>query len=182
MLLALLSARRVGGPAETLRADEVVVSAGAIHTPALLMRSGIGPGAALQKHGIAVVAALEGVGANLMEHPSTAVSTYLPPAMRLADLDEHHDHAILRFSSGVEGTPEGDMHAAMIARSGWHAVGQRIGTLFIWVNKPFSRGAVTLAGTGCAARAGGRFPAAVGCAGFRTAEAWVPDGCEPADA
>jgi 5-(hydroxymethyl)furfural/furfural oxidase len=81
-----------------------------------------------------------------MEHPSTAVSTYLKPPMRLADLAEHHDHAILRFSSGLEGTPEGDMHIAMIARSGWHAVGQRIGTLFIWVNKAYSRGGVALAG------------------------------------
>jgi 5-(hydroxymethyl)furfural/furfural oxidase len=135
-----------GGAAETLRADEVIVSSGAIHTPALLMRSGIGPGAALQRQGISVAAGLNGVGANLMEHPSTAVSTYLSAPMRLGDLDEHHDHAILRFSSGLEGTPEGDMHIAMIARSGWHAVGQRIGTLFIWVNKAYSRGAVTLAG------------------------------------
>ena len=36
------------------------------------------------------------------------------------------------------------MHVAMIARSGWHEVGQRIGTLFIWVNKSYSRGSVTL--------------------------------------
>jgi len=36
------------------------------------------------------------------------------------------------------------MHAAMIARSGWHSVGQRIGTLFIWVNKSYSRGVVSL--------------------------------------
>jgi len=60
-------------------------------------------------------------------------------------VDEHHDHAILRFSSGLEGTPEGDMHMAMIARSGWHAVGQRVGTMFVWVNKAYSRGSVTLA-------------------------------------
>jgi 5-(hydroxymethyl)furfural/furfural oxidase len=64
--------------------------------------------------------------------------------MRLADLGEHHDHAILRFSSGIGEAPEGDMHLAMIARSGWHEVGQRVGTLFIWVNKSYSRGSVTL--------------------------------------
>jgi len=133
-----------GGPEKTLTADEVIVSSGALHTPALLMRSGIGPGAELQKHGIAVLAARAGVGQNLMEHPSTAVSTYLPPHARLADLTEHHDHAILRYSSGIADAPEGDMHIAMIARSGWHAVGQRIGTLFIWVNKAYSRGSVAL--------------------------------------
>jgi 5-(hydroxymethyl)furfural/furfural oxidase len=134
-----------GGPARTIAADTVIVSSGAIHSPSLLMRSGIGPGATLRRHGIEVVAAREGVGANLMEHPSTAVSTYLPPAMRLSDLGEHHDHAILRFTSSIANAPRGDMHLAMIARSGWHSIGQRIGTLFIWVNKPYSRGAVTLA-------------------------------------
>ena len=112
-----------GGAARTIAADEVVVASGAIHTPALLMRSGIGPADAMRRHGIAVVADRRGVGQNLMEHPSTAVSTYLPKASRLGDLDEHHDHAILRFSSGLEGTPQGDMHMAMIARSGWHSVG-----------------------------------------------------------
>ena len=134
-----------GGAARTIAADAVVVASGAIHTPALLMRSGIGPADAMRRHGIAVVADRRGVGQNLMEHPSTAVSTYLPKASRLGDLDEHHDHAILRFSSGLDGTPQGDMHLAMIARSGWHSVGQRIGTLFIWVNKAYSRGSVALA-------------------------------------
>lgn len=129
---------------ETIRANETIVSCGAIHTPALLMRSGIGPAGHLKKLGISVVADKPGVGANLMEHPSTAVSTYLPPRSRLHDLDEHHDHAIYRFSSGIGGAPEGDMHAAMIARSGWHSVGQRVGTLFIWVNKAYSRGSVQL--------------------------------------
>jgi 5-(hydroxymethyl)furfural/furfural oxidase len=132
------------GGAKTLTARETIVSCGAIHTPALLMRSGVGPAADLQRLGIPVVAALAGVGRNLMEHPSTAVSAYLPPAFRLTDLNEHHDHAILRFSSGIADSPEGDMHLAMIARSGWHEVGQRVGTLFIWVNKSYSRGSVSL--------------------------------------
>jgi 5-(hydroxymethyl)furfural/furfural oxidase len=133
-----------GGATETLTARETIVCCGAIHTPALLMRSGLGPADALAKHGIPVVAGIAGIGQNLMEHPSTAVSAYLPPKSRLADLDEHHDHAILRFSSNIGDAPVGDMHAAMIARSGWHSVGQRVGTLFIWVNKAYSRGAVSL--------------------------------------
>ncbi|MDE1996147.1 MAG: GMC family oxidoreductase N-terminal domain-containing protein [Rhizobiaceae bacterium] len=141
---AVVSDGRNPSTVETILARETIVSCGAIHTPALLMRSGIGPGGELAKHGIAVAVDKAGVGRNLMEHPSTAVSTYLPPQSRLADLNEHHDHAILRFSSGLPGTPEGDMHAAMIARSGWHSVGQRVGTLFIWVNKAYSRGHVQL--------------------------------------
>jgi 5-(hydroxymethyl)furfural/furfural oxidase len=141
---SVLPANGAAGSPTTLDAREVIVSCGAIHTPALLMRSGIGAAVDLQRLEIPVVVDRAGVGRNLMEHPSTAVSTYLPPAMRLADLGEHHDHAILRFSSRIADAPEGDMHLAMIARSGWHEVGRRVGTLFIWVNKSYSRGSVSL--------------------------------------
>lgn len=47
---------------------EVLVAAGAIRSPQLLMLSGIGPGAQLQQHGIPVVADRAGVGANLQDH------------------------------------------------------------------------------------------------------------------
>ena len=49
---------------------EVILSSGTVQTPALLMRSGVGPGAHLQERGIEVVAAREQVGKNLHEHPS----------------------------------------------------------------------------------------------------------------
>ena len=47
---------------------EVILCAGAIGSPQLLQLSGIGPGALLQKYGIAVVQDLPGVGANLQDH------------------------------------------------------------------------------------------------------------------
>jgi choline dehydrogenase len=47
---------------------EVILSAGAIHTPKLLMLSGIGNAEHLRKLGIAPVADLRGVGQNLMDH------------------------------------------------------------------------------------------------------------------
>jgi choline dehydrogenase len=47
---------------------EVLVCAGAIHSPKLLQLSGVGPAALLQEHGIPVVAALDGVGENLRDH------------------------------------------------------------------------------------------------------------------
>lgn len=129
---------------KSLTADETTVCCGAINSPALLMRSGIGPEAELRSIGAPIVADSPGVGQHLMEHPSIAVSTYLPRSARQHDLDEHHDHSILRFSSGADSSPEGDMHIAMIARSAWHSIGQRLGTLFIWVNKPHSRGSISL--------------------------------------
>ncbi|MCZ9337981.1 GMC family oxidoreductase N-terminal domain-containing protein, partial [Streptomyces sp. TRM76130] len=52
------------------RADvEVVLSAGAVGSPHLMMLSGLGPAAHLRGHGIDVVADLPGVGANLSDHP-----------------------------------------------------------------------------------------------------------------
>jgi choline dehydrogenase len=58
-----------GGQTHQARArDEVVVSAGALHSPKLLMLSGIGPAEHLREHGIPVVADLPGVGQNLQDH------------------------------------------------------------------------------------------------------------------
>lgn len=134
-----------GGETVTVAAQEVVIAAGAIHTPALLLRSGVGPAEELRALGAPVAADRRGVGRNLMEHPSIAVATWLPPAVRERDPGEHHEQAIWRYSSGLAGTPAGDMHAALLARSGWHAVGLRTGSLFFWVNKSCSRGSVRLA-------------------------------------
>ena len=60
---------RVGGELQQLKAKrEVLLCAGSLQSPQLLMLSGIGPGAQLQKHGITTVHALPGVGANLHDH------------------------------------------------------------------------------------------------------------------
>ena len=60
---------RIGGALRTLRARrEVLLAAGALQSPQLLMLSGIGPGAHLQALGIAVVHDLPGVGKALHDH------------------------------------------------------------------------------------------------------------------
>lgn len=137
----------VAGPSgAVLRIDapRTILSMGAIHSPAMLLRSGIGPADDLQAAGIATVHPLPGVGANLMEHPSIAVGTYLPPALRVRDPAEHHEQGVWRWSSRLPGVPAGDMHGSILSRSGWHSVGHRIGSIFFWVNKSYSRGRVTL--------------------------------------
>ncbi len=60
---------RTGERQATLRAKrEVLLAAGALQSPQLLMLSGIGPAAHLQEHGIEVVHASPGVGDNLQDH------------------------------------------------------------------------------------------------------------------
>ncbi|AMK26568.1 GMC family oxidoreductase N-terminal domain-containing protein (plasmid) [Sphingobium sp. SJ10-10] len=56
---------------------EVILSAGAMGTPALLMRSGIGPAGILQEHGISVRQDASQVGANLQEHPGVGQNKYV---------------------------------------------------------------------------------------------------------
>lgn len=140
-------ARIIGGDAvaESLQALEVIVCAGAIHSPAVLLRSGIGPADDLVTQGITLVADRPGVGGNLMEHPSIAVSALLKREGRTAFPEEHHEQAIVRFSSGLADTVPCDMHGAILSRSGWHSIGYRLGTMFFWVNKSYSSGRLRLA-------------------------------------
>ena len=61
---------RQGGRVQQVRCTrEVLLSAGALLSPQLLMLSGIGPGTQLQCHGIAVLHDQPGVGAHLHDHP-----------------------------------------------------------------------------------------------------------------
>ena len=61
----------VHGQEQTVTARrEVIVSAGTLQSPAILMRSGIGPAAHLGEHGIAVLRDIPAAGQNLQEHAS----------------------------------------------------------------------------------------------------------------
>ena len=70
---------RLAGPGGQVAAGEVIVCAGAYLSPALLLRSGIGPAAQLSGLGRQVVADLPGVGANLADHPAVSVDLGCAP-------------------------------------------------------------------------------------------------------
>jgi 5-(hydroxymethyl)furfural/furfural oxidase len=129
---------------ERLDAGEVIVAAGAIHTPALLLKSGIGPAAALSRLGIDGVADLPGVGENLQEHPQIAVTAVLRPEARQPWEQRRHIFAGFRYSSGIEGCDEVDMYGVVVNRGAWHPLGQKLGGFLIWVNRAYSTGKVSL--------------------------------------
>ncbi len=133
------------GEAQVLKAREVVISAGALHSPALLMRAGIGPARHLKEKGVAVLCDSPGVGENLMDHPHISVGTFLLPRARLSAQQRRHIFFGLRYSSGLKGGAPGDMLMMPANRTGWHPLGMRIGSLGVCVNKSFSRGVVRLA-------------------------------------
>jgi choline dehydrogenase len=73
------------GERGVLQADEIIISAGAIGSPHLLLLSGIGPQTELATLGIAAVADLAGVGKNLRNHPLAAVSWRVTDHYRSAE-------------------------------------------------------------------------------------------------
>jgi choline dehydrogenase len=86
------------GQTESISAGLVVLAAGAIMSPALLMRSGIGPAAELERHGIDVLADAPGVGSNLSDHPALAVVCQLQDGVKI-DFDEPIIQTILRYTA-----------------------------------------------------------------------------------
>lgn len=62
-----------GAQRESYTRGEIIVTAGALITPKLLMLSGIGPADHLREHGIEVTADLPGVGQNLIDHPEVPI-------------------------------------------------------------------------------------------------------------
>ena len=136
----------VGGREQEFRGREVILSCGAIHSPAHLLRAGIGPVGHLKEMGIPVVMGLEGVGQRLMDHPSIALSSFIRRGARMNEHTRRHIQVGLRYSSGLPGVPSGDMFVAVLSKSAWHAVGEQIASLLTFVNKTYSEtGQVKLA-------------------------------------
>jgi 5-(hydroxymethyl)furfural/furfural oxidase len=129
---------RVDGQAQEFRGREVILSCGAIHSPAHLLRAGIGPVGHLRDIGIPVLMGLEGVGQRLMDHPSISLSSFVRRGARMNEHTRRHMQLGLRYSSGLPNVPKGDMFVVVLSKSAWHAVGAQIGSLLTFVNKTYS--------------------------------------------
>lgn len=121
---------------EVVHADVVVLCAGACGSPAILLRSGIGPEAELEALGIDVVAVLDGVGSNLQDHVSAKLAFEPSDVLR----EETRSRAPVPFSNGLIKTD--DLHLLPIT--------SRIGDsahLTVALLEPASRGRVRLRST-----------------------------------
>jgi 5-(hydroxymethyl)furfural/furfural oxidase len=100
---------QVGSERKSVRARrEVILSAGAIHSPAILQRSGIGPRRLLEGLGIKVVAERP-VGEHLLDHPILGLSLELRPDAQVSTLAHRHTNCCLRYTSGLAGSGVNDM-------------------------------------------------------------------------
>src|SRR5690606_13506212 len=107
----IFSGRRVVGVrigAETVAGETVILCTGALFTPEMLLRSGIGPAADLRALGIDILSDQPGVGRGLSDHPSVAIASFLPSPSRLRG-ERRHIMLGIRFSSDPERYPAGDL-------------------------------------------------------------------------
>ncbi len=140
-----------GGQAREVRGTTVILSAGAVHSPAILMRSGIGPEQQLKGLDIPVRAALP-VGEAFQDHPALFLPIALEPFAVPAD-GFRHTNLCVRYSSGLADAGPGDMMMVAMNRFGdslgHHVEGPKgrreFGLLGVWVNQCVSRGRLALA-------------------------------------
>ena len=133
------------GSLEQARGRHIVVCAGALNTPALLMRSGIGPVRDLEAVGIRSTADLSGVGTNLMEHVGAFIFVVPPQGTVTTDMVQHQ--LLIRYSS-PDSPVTNDMQIGMMNH--WDlsqnpALAEVCGAELIWgicagIQTPRSRG------------------------------------------
>ena len=91
---------------------EVVVSCGTFQSPQLLMVSGVGPAATLQRHGIPVIADRPGVGQNMWDHvlfgPSYRVNVQTASALAFGNNLELANEEFIEQQDGLLASPGGD--------------------------------------------------------------------------
>jgi choline dehydrogenase-like flavoprotein len=136
-----------GGRRLRLEADRFVISAGALGSPAVLMRSGIGPAAHLREHSIRVVVDLP-VGEGLQDHAGFAIE-FRPGAAFRAELDDfahsepaHPVGAVRKLRSPWCEPGTWDGHS--VAWTGMDDNGEPWVSLSSFAMKPRSRGRVRL--------------------------------------
>ena len=126
-----------------LKGREIILSAGSVFTPPILLRSGVGPADDLAELGVPVVADLP-VGRNLADHSSVGVHLHLRPEARAKSLDDRLLNCYIRYSSGMCGAGENDMVITGRNLNGYHEAGLEAGALSVLTWQNFSRGTLRI--------------------------------------
>lgn len=128
-------------------ATTIALSAGVIHSPAILMRSGIGPHDHLESIGIDCLADLP-VGQGLQDHAMASIMLPLTASAGVSSPDDRHTNVCVRWSSDPEERFNDLMFVSMnqsVISMATANTGADFGALGVWLNQSDSRGSVTLA-------------------------------------
>jgi choline dehydrogenase-like flavoprotein len=132
-----------------LRAQRFVLCAGVYGSPAILMRSGIGPPDALQKLGIPVHVPLPGVGENLHDHPGIAIDYEPNTQVRQAFEKELTDGKVYQSQVILKALADGPSGGSPIHVLPYQAPEESGAWRFVlmaFAMRPRSRGSVRLSG------------------------------------
>jgi choline dehydrogenase len=133
-----------GGTPERIEADLVVLAAGAVHSPAILQRSGIGPAdEVLRPLGIEVVADVP-VGGSVMEHPIAYCVLRLEERARASSLDVRHTNVTVRYTSGLADGRRNDLMLIGNNLVGGDDAGRAAGIVGVALEESRSRGTVRI--------------------------------------
>jgi len=130
----------VEGEGTVLRGREILLCAGAVHSPAILMRSGIGPRDVLEAAGVRRVVELAGVGRNLRDHPTVGMHLKLRPGARAGGPHARRTNCCVRYSSGLAGAGQNDMLMASCNVFGIEGEALERGVIVVSVFQAFSQG------------------------------------------
>lgn len=125
-----------------ISARDIVLCAGAIHSPAILLRSGLGPADELKAMGIAVERDLP-VGRHFFDHPLFRATIQLRENLRPTDQDTRHTNCCVTYSSGLADGGKRDMILIAFNHRGVGNPGAIGAGLF----NAYSRGSLKLAST-----------------------------------
>ena len=147
----------MAGEWHVLHGREVILCAGAVHSPTILQRSGIGPAQWLKDVGIELRYELP-VGSNLQDHPFIRVHLRLKPDAFRLTVHDRFSNVCLRYSSRLADAGRTDMMLWSMSSpgmsvqsdyySGWEDPSELeipFGMLCCWENQCFSRGELRLA-------------------------------------
>ncbi|MGB6892208.1 MAG: GMC family oxidoreductase, partial [Xanthobacteraceae bacterium] len=134
----------VNGARQEFSGRETIISLGGIHSPAFLMRAGIGPAAALRALGIEVRADKPGVGENLSNHAILFIGLLQKRGRRQAAKIRPHPMTCFRYSSNLPGAPPLDMYLNVQCKTSWSPLGHQVANLAPSLLKPMARGRVAL--------------------------------------
>ena len=158
-----------GSSKQEIRARLVILSAGAVHSPKILMHSGVGPKAHLEAFGITVKVDSPGVGENLHDHPIVPLSAYVKGDLGYQNVAQGLGtiKAGVRYILTKDGPASGNgietvtywdpldfkgeptvqcYHVPIISQDGLSPTGSRAGITFeLVVLQPKSRGWIRLA-------------------------------------
>jgi len=127
------------GETVEFRAGHVILSAGAVYSPAILLRSGVGPAADLRNLGVEVVADLP-VGKGLQDHPLMLLRMQLTEGTQWQAPGTRTARYCIRYGLGATSEPTDGMLAFMSVASA-----PNVGMLYGWLNNVASTGCIKLA-------------------------------------